>query len=361
MLVALREISQIRYAPLLELRPAEMIALEELPERDKDLMCPLFKLRPWLSSIELDNSMAKLKEVYGARPCFLMLCDEGVIETRRRVHDELDELRNPVEGFSAWCNFIEKEGNEQFIPALQLTDPSQFDAQTDRLFALSRGLIVVVELQVIPFLRTIALRTAQLTNGGVDVLFLLDFGRQNAYFSLEQHRIIESVQIILASAPSAKISFSASSFPDSFTTIIDQEIFERQVFNQVQAKFGGQLIYSDRGSARAERQNGGGGIPAARIDYATGDGWFFYRDDTNSSDRGAAYRDQAQNLIDSSHWDDQLHLWGTQMIERTALGDPLAISSPNRSTAARINIHLHQQLFYGDPSGLIDTEEPWID
>jgi hypothetical protein len=359
--MALREIGQITYVPFLELRPAEMIALEELPERDKDLMCPLFKLRPWLSSIELDNSMAKLKEAYGGRPCFLMLCDERIIETRRRVHDELDELRSPEGGFNAWCDFIEKAGNEQFIPAIQLSDPNQFDTQVNRLFALSRGLIVVVELQIIPFLRTIALRTAQLTNGGVDVLFLLDFGRQNTYFSLEHPRIIESIQTILAVAPSAKISLSASSFPDSFTTIIEQRIFERQVFNQVQAEFGGQIIYSDRGSARAERQTGGGGIPAARIDYATGDDWFFYRDDTNSPDRGNAYRDQAQNLINSAHWDVRLHLWGTQMIERTALGDPLAITSPNRSTAARINIHLHQQLFYNDASGLIDTEEPWTD
>jgi hypothetical protein len=55
-------------------------------------------------------------------------------------------------------------------------------------------------------------------------------------------------------------------------------------------------------------------------------------------------------------------VWGTQMIERTALGDPDAITSPVRATAARINIHLHRQLFYDDPgAGLYDTDEEWTD
>ncbi|WP_165371584.1 beta family protein [Pseudolysobacter antarcticus] len=359
--MALKEMSQIGYVPILDLRPAEMVALEELPEKDKGLMCPLFKLRPWLGSIELDNSVAKIKEVYGSRPCFLMLCDERVGETRRKVHDDLDRLRSSTNGFSAWCDFIEAQGNKQFIPSLQLSDPNQFDLQAERLVALSRGLVVVIELDLLPFLSTIVSRASRLTNQGTDVLFLLDFGRQEARFLQEKNLIIDSIKIISEIAPNAAISFSASSFPDLFTTIVSRHIFERQLFNQIRAEIYGRLIYSDRGSARAERQAGGGGIPAARIDYATGDDWFFFRDSASTPDRGRAYSEQAQHLIRSPYWDGRLHLWGTQMIERTAYGDPLAITSPNRSTAVRINIHLHQQLFYGDSSGLTDTEEPWID
>ena len=54
-------------------------------------------------------------------------------------------------------------------------------------------------------------------------------------------------------------------------------------------------------------------------------------------------------------------LWGKQMIERTAYGDEGAISSPPKATAARINIHLHQQLFFGNQAGLYDTDEDWSD
>ena len=76
----------------------------------------------------------------------------------------------------------------------------------------------------------------------------------------------------------------------------------------------------------------------------------------------ADYRFQAQTLIDDLEvWDPELRLWGTQMIERTSLGDLDAIISPARSTAVRINIHLHQQLFYGEPGSLHATDEDWVD
>jgi hypothetical protein len=49
------------------------------------------------------------------------------------------------------------------------------------------------------------------------------------------------------------------------------------------------------------------------------------------------------------------------MIERTAAGDTSAISSPARSTAARINLHLHLQSFYDDPAAAEETDEEWED
>jgi hypothetical protein len=66
-------------------------------------------------------------------------------------------------------------------------------------------------------------------------------------------------------------------------------------------------------------------------------------------------------MDDEGAWDAGLRLWGTQMIERTSLGDPDAITSPARATATRINIHLHRQLFFDDPDGLYETDEDWSD
>lgn len=73
------------------------------------------------------------------------------------------------------------------------------------------------------------------------------------------------------------------------------------------------------------------------------------------------YIAQASLLIASDVWDADLRVWGTQMIERTALGDRDAITSPARSTAARINIHLHRQIFFDDPAQGYDTDEEWTD
>jgi hypothetical protein len=82
---------------------------------------------------------------------------------------------------------------------------------------------------------------------------------------------------------------------------------------------------------------------------------------SDATNRRASYEAQAQRLVDASCWDAQLRIWGTQMIERTALGDAAAIVSQAKAAAARINIHLHLQTFHDDPGAIHDTDEEWTD
>jgi len=338
-----------------------MVALQSLPERDKDLMLPLFQLRPWVSAERLESALARLDEAYGQRPYYMTLAEPEGVETRRReVHNQLDLLRSADGGFAQWCEFVET--HQRIVPALQLTDASQFDRQAAVLHGLGRGVIVHIETAALPFLPRIAERTSANTDGGTNTLFLIDFGRETRNILLRQAEAVGLARHLARVAPNAFVSFSASTFPDSFTAISSQDIFERQLFNRVAKEVGSErLIYSDRGSARAERQTGGGGAPAPRIDYARTGVWDFFRDD-DADDRLSGYQAQARRLMARKDiWDPNLRLWGTQMIERTALGDASAIISPARSTAARINIHLHQQLFYDDPAGRYDTDEDWTD
>lgn len=354
-----RDLGMVEYLPMLSVRPAEMLALRELPERDKDLMLPFFQLRPWVSAARLNSAIDKLSEAYGDRPYFVSLAEPEALTTRRDVHDELDRLRAPDNGFAAWCKFVEER--ENLIPSLQLTDVTQFDLQAERISNLGRGAIVHIEQSAFQFIRQIVSRTAAHTNRGMGVVFVLDFGRQTKTFLLHQAEAVGLARSILDIAPNARIALSASSFPESFTSISSQSIYEREVFEGVKDSIGDAILYSDRGSARAERQTGGGGSPAPRIDFAARKDWYFFRSD-ESDDRAGAYQGQALALMeDEKVWDPALRVWGTQMIERTALGDEGAIVSPARATAARINIHLHQQTFYGDPSKLYDTDEEWTD
>lgn len=337
-----------------------MKALQELPEQDKDLLLPCFKLRPWAGSHQLSSSLDRIEDAYGSRPFFLDLGDEEPLpQTPRPVHDQLSELRVSRNGYENWCNYIEPRRN--IMPAIQIEDPAELAHQAARLHALGRGILVPIPRPAFPQLDGIAQVVGGVTNGGADVVILLDFGRQGLDLLLQQAFCVGAARTILGHAPNAFISFSASSFPDSFTHIDRQDIYERQLFDGVQlADRALRLIYSDRGSARAERQGGGGGLPAPRIDYSQASRWRFYRSD--GGDRTRGYREQATALMsDAGVWDPALRLWGTQMIERTALGDLDAITSPARSTAVRINIHLHQQLFYGQPGRLHDTDEEWSD
>ena len=50
----LKDLASSPYVPLLAVRPAEMTALQELPEKSKDLLFPCVLLRPWVSALQFD-------------------------------------------------------------------------------------------------------------------------------------------------------------------------------------------------------------------------------------------------------------------------------------------------------------------
>lgn len=65
--------------------------------------------------------------------------------------------------------------------------------------------------------------------------------------------------------------------------------------------------------------------------------------------------------MEQEYWSENLHLWGTQMIELTSKGDKFGINSAQKATAVRINLHLYTQLHYNDELESIDTDEEWED
>lgn len=351
---------EIRYAPIIEVRPAEMMALETLPEKDKSLLSPILKLRPWTTALELDKSVSRIKSAIGERPCFLALAELDFAEATRPVHGDLRRLANPSNGFKAWREYFQRAEHSQFIPCAQITHPEEFELQVQELVKLGKGIGVVIESDALPYAEIIADRLVK-ANIGRDVLFVLDYGRQGAGIVNKAHLIKDRLDNLSRIMPGVTLSVSASSFPDSFVGINSQSIFERQVFNIIAASVQYPVIYSDRGSARAERQLGGGGAPAPRVDYADDNWWYFFRSDDKTKTRLRQYQEMAKSVMKSAEWDPDLRIWGTQMIERTALGEENAITSPPRATAARMNIHLHRQLHYGDSLGLYDTEDEWVD
>lgn len=357
--------TDLSYLPILELRPAEMLALEELPNKDKDAVRPVFRLRPWATAHQLSSSVDRLIKAFGKRPCFLEVAEEEYVDPDklRPVHGQLEELRSPEGGYRNWVSFFEQAAHLHFIPSLQLGGALPlFYQQIERLYALRRGLLVRLESPRRDSLVAISAAVSSRTAGGDGVVFVLDFGKQGSDFGLLELFVVDLIQVIRNSCANAKIAISASSFPGSFTSIVSQKIFERLLFDRLAKNSGTSLIFSDRGSARAEKQLGGGGLPAPRIDYPKKDEWFFFRQSSPLSTAFNGYQAQALALLRNSIWDKGLKLWGRQMIERTAAGDQEAgISSPNRSTAVRINLHLHRQIYYWDEASFFDTDEDWVD
>jgi len=360
--VGLRDWGSATYIPILALNGAEMQALEELPSQDKDALLPFIPLKNWGVSATIEKSLARITKAYGDRPFIADVCPAGLDEDPLRpVFQQLADLRDPTDGYANWASFIEEYDN--LIPALQLREPTQIPSQIERLTALDRGLAVHVTKQMIGSAENLAQVVSSETDGGADVCFILDLGRQDENLLLNEAITVQLIKRIREHLPNAALAISASSFPASFVGLKDQAIFERQHFDGVKrASDAPCLIYSDRGSARAEKQLGGGGSPSPRIDYAGSSKWDFFRSDPVSrSERPAAYVAQAKKAVKASCWDADLHVWGCQMIEKTSKKASDSIKSQQSAAAARINIHLHRQLWHGNPEALYDTDEDWSD
>lgn len=355
----LRDYNDVPYVPILTVRPAEMNALQELPNSDKDIMLPLIALRPWVGAYEFDSVLERVEAAYDERPRILDIDPNyppNDPAKRRPVHDELDRLRDSSNGFRNWCDFI---GDTPFaIPCIQIENDSETldEEQINSLLELNQGLVLRLRRAQFGLLNNFL---ATLAGAPVEqLLVLLDLGQTSRDLLISVAEGVGLVSAVNEQLGNVPVVVAGTSFPFGFTDITQLEISERQFFNQVRAAAheDALLIYGDYGSARDERRRGGG-QPAPRIDYPLSEMWIFERWDEDDG-----YRLAAEAITESEFWDGDLRIWGTQMIERTVLGDQHAITSPARSTAARINIHLHRQTHYGGPPDeLYDTEDDWED
>lgn len=363
------------YIPILSLSASEMEALRELPEKDKDRILPLIPLKGWLGSKRLENSLNKIKECFGHRKWiadidanFLKKCKTYPTSGQysREVFNEINNLLDPKDGYKNWCNFL--ENNENLIPTVQIEDTSELRKQIERIKALGRGSVIRIPTWN---LKSYDISSAtDLYYESEDLLIIIDagdIGRSSAQKAIEY---IQRLEELKHSFPSAIFSVSATSFPYSFSGahVGEIPIYERQLFSQIRNEMPHMnLVYSDRGSARADTFSGGSRVPPPRIDYPLKNDWRFirrdYSDPNNYSteEKHKIYSEIAKDITKSNYWMKNLKLWGTKLIELTASEDDYGIDSPRKATAARINIHLYQQLHYFDNVDDINTDEEWID
>ncbi len=367
-----------QYAPILALNPSEMTALEQLPEKDKDTMLPMFPLKGWTTARYLDSSIERIKKSISNR-WFIADIDSDFLfqnkiyiatrEYPRHVHEEIHHLLNSQNGYSNWVEFIRNTHNA--IPTLQLDNLAELDKQVTSLTSLGRGLVIRFRMQSSPANVFNAIAKSLIGKNIKQLLFIFDHedvGRLNVLDADKHAQLIESMHRLF---PQAIFSVSSASFPSSFAGSYRGEIpiYERLLFNGTfkNCSAGITMLYSDRGGARAARLNGGGRTPPPRIDYALKNDWRFIRKEFEdykniaAGEKEGLYKEAAIEMMNSDYWVENLKLWGVQMIEKTSEGDKFGITSPNRATAVRINLHLYQQLHYNDELEDLDTDEDWVD
>lgn len=364
-----------KYTPILSIRNSEMTALQQLPEKSKDSLLPLIALRGWVSSKKLENSILQIKKSFGDRfwiadidKSFLVVERNSEGEYPREVFQEIENLLISNNGYENWVEYVNTIPN--IIPTVQLGDINQISTQMTNLAALGRGIVLRFKDEDIETSNyQIALSVAANLNLD-DVYVIFDYGQVTREILTYYSGIASLVQAAHKILNDPLVSISASSFPYSFSGFNKSEysIYERLLFNKVTQECQDvRLLYSDWGSARADRIEGGGGIPSPRIDYPLQNEWRSIREEFEDyanpaeGEKDRLYTKIAQELIKESYWIKDLHVWGTQMIELTSIGDSFGINNPMKATAVRINLHLHQQLYYDSPIELIDTDEEWQD
>lgn len=353
-------LEQFPYCPTLYARVAEIKALMQLPSATKDRLFPLIICRPWPNSKHLVRTWEKIGEAMGNRR-FALDLDRTKQNSGGKLAAaaEFDKLFVSRNGFANYYDTVSTIA--EAIPVLRVSggEAAQFDAQALHVERLDRGLVVRIEYGVVS--NPIGL-VEQVLGRFQDVSFFVDAGWSRDILGREAWAS-GIVARIARDHPEIEVVISGSSFPDSFSDIGERgtnPVGERFLYNSlVRRHNSATLIYGDWGSTRPPSDP----VPmknVPRIDLPTQSQWISFRRDGELED-DEDYTDIAQRVVADPDWPTDLDIWGTYTIEWTASGEPGAIRSPATAAAARINIHLHRQAFFGANDIVADGDEPFTD
>lgn len=338
------------YVPLLYTRLAEIRAMRELPESSKNLLVPVFKLRPWLNSKTLARALEVIDEAVGNRLYGLDLDEykyEANPDPEKEARVDFSRLFDGQNGFERYYELVEDGANR--VPVFRgITSQNvQISRQIDHVEAIDRGVFVRAKVTEPGAMLEIAqaLADRQIDNP----VFVLDCGWGRDILS-SAAVAIGLAQGLIAISEDFEIVVAGSSFPNSFAGLGDRfetSAIERQLFAEVrrQVNFAA-LYYGDWGSTRPPTDP----VPMRnipRIDVPRPSNWISWRSEDDET-----YVEVADRVISDPAWDGNLGVWGEYMIISTSEEEEVRIKSPAMAAAVRVNLHLHQQANFDNPDGL---------
>ena len=347
------------YVPTIYLRSAELNAVAELPDADKDILTPIFCLKPWATAKLLEKSMEKIQDIYPDRDFFLDVDPFYDKEVKRPAQEEYYQLIEDIDDNQRWIDFLDRYPYAH--PCLQVRhgNVEAIQNQIDQFTEREKFFLVRVENgsgQSYHEIIDVVCQTGHSNFG-----FVVDAGwsRDLLSRSLWVDGLVK--RIVGHRGDSIPIITTGSSFPNSFTGYEMGEsvaMRERALFSQiVQANNQGRIIYGDWASSRSPSEGGGGTQIPPRLDLPTDSAWEIYRADDENPD----FESLATALANSPNYPGQLKIWATYKIEATRIGDMNGISSLRTAAAVRINMHIYRQLHYDNFNPLLDTDDDYIE
>lgn len=350
-------INDLTYVPTIFLRTAEMQALEQLSIAEKDSIIPIIPIKPWANSNHLINSLNRIERAIPNRRYFVDI-DRYYLRPRERPSwGEFQEIRSPGNNFANWRNFVSQ--SEFTIPCIQIVGASTESITAQIAWANENNKPFGIRIeQRFPCDRA-ALLSAFGAIGHSNYVVILDAGWSRDLIS-QQVWASGWISSLNNLHHDAKIVVSASSFPDQFMAYGQfgtENLQERPFFNALRGKHNNaRLIYGDWASSRPHGNDSGGpGYP--RVDLPVANSWIFFRSDSIGGD----FQPLAVQARNSAYWDGDLNNWGKYFIENTATGIGYSINSAQQAAAARINIHLNQQIAQSLGGAVGDVPEDFED
>jgi len=354
--------SRIVYVPTLAIRPSEMNGLEQLPARTKDKMRPLFLLAPWANAKSLGKAIERAQKAYPDRDYFIDIDRSYLVgNPEAEAQAEFLDIQNSEFCFDAWWSLLTEY--DKAIPCLQLQDQKRecIFRQIDRAQNLNREFCIRIRIQNIPEnLNDLIFCLNEV--GSSDYTLVLDGEWVRDPLEL-QMRISGFITNGLAELKAhIPLVVSCTSMPKEYGQIEGVESIpfnNRKLVEQVSRNHNERrIVYGDWGSTRPRERSGGSGIAPNRVDYPKDDYWIIAR----KCGTGHTFQEAAEEIVfRSDKWDADLNLWGVNMILQTLKNEDFGINTLKKNVAARVNIHLHRQAFYGEDLGSIDLDEDWQD
>lgn len=352
------------YVPTLAVRASEMNGLEYLPGATKNLMTPCFLLAPWANSNSLDRTVDRIERAFPNRAYFLDIDrDYALTNLENGPQRDLAQLLLPDDNFANWVAFVGQ--HEYAMPCIQTAGQSeaQIRAQIGEFQRLGRPYSMRIVLDRFPS-NLHEIINAFSASGAADFAIILEGGWTRDPLTLAAWFagiVGGALDVIDASVP---IVLSCTSIPKMFNEFSADnpsivEFTNRILVEQVSRSSNrARVIYGDWGSTRPREPKGFASRPLDRIDYPSIDTWYVAR----NKEKGWDFRDAAEVIVNSWFWEGNLGIWGEEMIEQTSINKVLGIDTPQKNVAARVNIHLHRQAFFGRPLiGRADFDEDWED
>ncbi|WP_339832842.1 beta family protein [uncultured Parvibaculum sp.] len=351
------------YVPTLAIRASEMNALEFLPGKTKERMTPCILLAPWANSSTLQKAVDRVEKAFRNQHYFLDVDrDYEFTNLESAPQQELLALLNPANAFENWCRFVDE--HDWVWPCVQTRGQSENDikSQIMRFQKAGRAYCMRVFMDRIPS-NISEVVAAFAASGAADYAIILEGGWTRDPLSLAasfEGVISGPLQVIDATIP---IILSCTSIPRMFTDfdggVTRVPFTNRLLIEQIARQTNrARIIYGDWGSTRPREPGSFANRPLDRVDYPTSNSWYIARNKAGNWD----FHRAASAIVNSPDWDGHLGIWGEELIRNTVIAPAIGIDTPQKNVAARVNIHLHRQAFFGEGDlGGMNLDEDWED